>query len=277
MTNLLLLLVLSALPSQYDNNAKYIYDPILREFVGYDLLNERKSSYINTNSSILIGMLKELSENSDSSTIKDISSQISSITSQKEHLANLLQKVHFRRNKRTIELNLEIIGILESINIQVNRIESMPLDYATRLKELRLRIDETSKALEIQSNSLERNFELQEKYRKELDEHVKEQSASLNLAKRTEIAQLAVNIRSLASEIDMQRSQVERINEEISQIQSESGALEEYGDKMKVNINSVQEINYLLGLLDAKMKKSRDYVLEETKIIRLRSSLWFIP
>jgi hypothetical protein len=276
-TNILTSLMFSAFPSEYDNTAKYIYDPILREYVGQNVLDQSKSSYINSNSEILIGELRELSKEYDSETLRRIAVQIGAITSQKDSLKDVLGRLHFNRNKRTIILNLEMIDILASINIQVGRLVSMPADYAGRLDDLKRRHTEVSRALQSQTEKLQQYLVLREQYKKEYDEIQQKAKIAPDQVDHLQARKLVANIKSLMDAVDKETGQLATIKNNVNQVKSELDALGAYGERMRIDTNAIEEINNLLSALNYKIAKSSEYTKEDSKIIRLHNSLWFVP
>ncbi|MCX7030771.1 MAG: hypothetical protein NTU62_11725 [Spirochaetes bacterium] len=274
LTNLGLFQLLRLFPPDYEGPAQYIYDPIFREYVGNEIPEEGKAAYIIDNSQILVNQLMALTVAIDADTVGRASSQIDSITVQKDHLEALLGKLHFRRNKRSVEASLDIIEILESIKVQVKRLRPIPADYPTKLANIAHQIDQAIAELEQDRSYLARLIARHDQLQKELENA---QNQSGERPDPPEAEALAAEVRSLTAEASAELARMESVREKMQSMMAEQDGLSATAEQVRINNNAVGEMNHLLETLQETLKKANVYVIEDTRIIRVHAMLWFVP
>ncbi len=274
LTNMGLFQLLHLFPQDYEGPAQYINDPILREYVGNEIPEEGKAAYIIDNSQILVDQLRALTVTIDADTVGRASSQIDSITAQKDHLETLLRQLHFRRNKRSVEASLEIIEILGSIKVQVKRLRPIPADYPTKLASIAHQIDLASAELEQDTSHLARLIAIHDQLQKELEDTQKQSAGHPD---PTEAEALAAEIRSLTSNASAELARMESLREKIKSITVEQDGLSATAEQVRINNNAVREMNHLLETLRETLNTANLYVMEDTRIIRVHAMLWFVP
>jgi phage shock protein A len=118
---------------------------------------------------------------------------------------------------------------------------------------------------------------LREQYKKEYDEIQQKAKIAPDQVDHLQARKLVANIKSLMDAVDKETGQLATIKNNVNQVKSELDALGAYGERMRIDTNAIEEINNLLSALNYKIAKSSEYTKEDSKIIRLHNSLWFVP
>jgi len=267
-TNVTLYGIYQALPELYRNDTKHIYDPIMKENIGYDLVHEGKSDYIISNSLLTIGLLKMHVASGSFSSLDSVSEEITALTSQKDHLSNLLAMLHFRRNRRIVESNLEIVELFGAIGAQINRISPVPAETEGTLLTLRQRLDAVSTKLQHKGAEIESAVEQVKQLRQRFDELSSRPKVDATAADdlTRQIQSLIKGQEGLLREFDSISAEQKGISEGIDQVRS-------YTVQIRENTDAIKEINYLISVLNNAVKRATRHYQEETAILRFQSSL----